>query len=228
MITTNVLQRTFSIKFGEREGTCFTIDVAGRQYLVTARHVVEGIKPRDTVNIFQGSTWRGLSTEVAWLPNAERSEDVAILTPETQISPTHPLEPSAGGLTLGQDVYFCGYPYGLKTEIPYDMNRGFPIPFVKKGVVSSLDPESRIIFIDGINNPGFSGGPVVFHPSPKSNDLKVAGVISSYRVEYAPILFSGKDTGLTYGSNTGLILAYDLRNGIEHITNSPSGAEIRA
>ena len=223
MVTTNILQRTFRIRHGDDEGTCFTIDIQGRQYLVTAYHVVENIKQQDVVRIFHNNTWKNLGVEVAWMPSSGK-EDIAILSPEMQLSPTHPLDPSVGGLAVSQDVYFCGYPYGLKTDLPCDMNRGFPLPLVKKGIVSGLDLENRMIFIDGINNPGFSGGPVVFHPSPNSTDLKVAGVISGYRVDYDPVFFNGKDVGLRHGYNTGLVIAYDLKNGIEYIACNPSGA----
>ena len=225
MITTNVLQRTLRVEYDNQQGTGFTIDVAGRQYLVTARHIVDDIQVKDSIRVFQDNTWQTLGIEVAWLPDT--GEDIVILSPEVQLSPPHPLDPSIAGLTLSQDVYFCGYPYGLKMEVPYGMNRGFPIPLVKKGIVSSLDPEHRSILIDGINNPGFSGGPVVFHPSQNSNALNVAGVVSGYRVSYDPVLINGEDIGLKYGSNTGLMLAYDLKNGIDHIANNPSGVKIR-
>ena len=43
MITTNAIQRTFHIKRSDASGTAFAIDRASRQYLVTARHVVDGI-----------------------------------------------------------------------------------------------------------------------------------------------------------------------------------------
>ena len=49
MITTNVLQRTFHLKYGANSGTCFTIDIDGRQYVVTARHVVKDICADDFV-----------------------------------------------------------------------------------------------------------------------------------------------------------------------------------
>ena len=40
MVTCNVIQRVFKIRRGESQGTAFTIDRAGRHYLVTARHVI--------------------------------------------------------------------------------------------------------------------------------------------------------------------------------------------
>lgn len=213
MITTNVLQRTFQISYGKDMGTGFTIDIDDKQYLVTARHVVSGIQQEDTIRIFHDHTWKNLKVETAWI--SQSKEDIAILIPEVQLSPNHPLEPSSGGLILGQDVYFCGYPYGLKMEVGYEFNRGFPLPLVKRGTVSSMAPGP--LLIDGINNPGFSGGPVVFS-EPGSKEFKVAGVISGYRVDYDPVLLKGKDIGLEYGYNTGLIVAYELKNGTDYIT----------
>ena len=221
MLTTNVLQRTFQIKFGENIGTCFTIDVDGRQYIVTARHVLEGIQQKDSIDIYHKGIWKTLKTEIAWLSQSE--QDIAILSPEFQISQTHTLEPTSAGMMLGQDVYFCGYPYGLKIEVSSDMNRGFPIPLVKKGALAGMF--SSHILIDAINNPGFSGGPVVF-VAPRSNDFKVAGVVSGYKVEYDAVLFNGEDVGLRYGYNTGLVLAYDLRLGVEYVTKNPTGVRV--
>lgn len=221
MITTNVLQRTFRLKYGENTGTCFTIDVDDRQYIVTARHVVDGIVQKDSIEIFHEGVWKTLRTGIAWLSPSE--QDIAILAPEFQVSPTHPLDPTSAGIVLGQDVYFCGYPYGLTVEAGPDINQGFPIPLVRKGALSGMYPDH--LLIDAINNPGFSGSPVVF-AAPQSNDFKVAAVISGYRVEYDPVLLNGEDVGLRYGYNTGLVLAYDLRTGVEYITQNPSGAKI--
>ena len=50
-VTTNILQRTFRMRHGDNVGTCFTVDVHNRRYLVTARHLVEKIRPRGTVDI---------------------------------------------------------------------------------------------------------------------------------------------------------------------------------
>ena len=83
-------------------------------------------------------------------------------------------------MIYGQDAYFLGFPYGLKSEYE-DFNNNFPVPFVKKAIVSSLDTDKdcnrQIIFLDGHNNPGFSGGPVVFTELRK-NVYKVVSVIS--------------------------------------------------
>ena len=41
--TSNIGQRTFQFAFGESQGTCFTVDHDNRQYIVTARHLVDRI-----------------------------------------------------------------------------------------------------------------------------------------------------------------------------------------
>ena len=57
MITRNVIQRIFHIKRDNSTGTAFTIDRRSKQYLVTARHVVEDIESGNTIEIFHEGQW---------------------------------------------------------------------------------------------------------------------------------------------------------------------------
>lgn len=225
-ITSNILQRTFRLKYGESTGTCFTIDVDGRQYVVTARHVVKDIEPNDAIFVWHDKAWKKLNTTIAWVPEA--GDDIAILSPEIQLSPTHPVTPSNAHLVLGQDVYFLGYPYGMSLELE-PLNGKYPIPLVKKGIVSGCDVEknSSLFYIDGHNNPGFSGGPIVFHNLySKSENPCIAGVISGYRVEYESLLHGDGATGLVSAHNTGIIVAYTILDGVKYITQNPSGFKL--
>ena len=43
-VTANVLKRVVRISVGSASGTAFTIDVDGRHYLITAKHVVATVK----------------------------------------------------------------------------------------------------------------------------------------------------------------------------------------
>ncbi len=62
-------------------------------------------------------------------------------------------------MALSQDAFFLGYPFGMGTYI-HEVQAW---AFVKKGIISSFGKLGgvRRIFLDGMNNPGFSGGPVV-------------------------------------------------------------------
>ena len=67
MVTRNVIQRVFKIRRGESQGTAFTIDRAGRQYFVTARHVIEsGMCPESC----RKASWRKAPAD--WLTTLPR------------------------------------------------------------------------------------------------------------------------------------------------------------
>ena len=87
MVSENVIQRTFNIRRGESQGTAFTIDRAGRQYLVTARHVVESIVPGENISVWHEEQWKALDVNVVGVGEGE--VDVAVLAPPFQISPMH-------------------------------------------------------------------------------------------------------------------------------------------
>jgi len=180
MVPTNILQRTFHIQYNGSTGTCFTIECDQRQYIVTAAHVVKGISPKDTIALYHENDWKSLDITVVGI--ASPPADTAILAADLQLSPTYSLGTDTANMILGQDVYFLGFPYGLKINIEAHMNRGFPLPLVKKGIVSSMEfwPGTlEYLLLDGHNNPGFSGGPVFYTP-PHTQNYKVAGVISGY------------------------------------------------
>jgi S1-C subfamily serine protease len=186
MVSSNILQRTFRIRYGDNEGTCFTIDQEGKQYIVSAAHVLQRISDTDTILVFQEKKWKELKVDVIGI--ASPPADIIVLAAPIQLSPTHPL-PADASIYLSQDVYFLGFPYGLQVEIGPDLNRDFPLPLIKKGIVSSMEFRNGCLdcmLLDGHNNPGFSGGPVVcIHLG--TRNLKVAGVISGYRYEWSSV-----------------------------------------
>jgi S1-C subfamily serine protease len=228
MVPSNALRRTFRIAYGDGTGTCFTIDVDSRQYIVTARHVVSGATGTVTVGIQHQSQWKELKCELVGL--ADDPIDVAVLTATHQISPNHPLEPTTRDLYLSQDVYFLGFPYGLQADIG-ELNAHFPLPLVKKGCVSMLalgPATAKYILLDGHNNPGFSGGPVIFSPAGKPGEVRVAGIVSGYRSTREKIYIGENETPFTHEYNTGIVVAYAIEYAVDLIRKSPIGAELKA
>ena len=53
----------------------------------------------------------------------------------------------------------------------------------------------------------------------------MAGVVSGYRAQPKPVFLGKHDTGLHIAENTGLVIAYGLQEGINHIMANP-GVEI--
>lgn len=227
MITTNILQRTFQISFEKSFGTCFTVDVDERQYLITARHLVSEMTGAVTVKILHDRQWKELPVKL--VGHSKGDADISVLAPGQQLSPDYPLNPSSAGLGLGQDVYFLGFPYGLITDVG-GLNNGFPMPLIKKGIVSSLgfDETGNYILLDGHNNPGFSGGPVVFtRLGGPVDELSVAGVVSGYHYQYEPIYQKQHETPLSYKYNTGIIVTYSIRHAMDLIHENPIGIPLK-
>ena len=223
MITFSVIHRVFALKFQGNQGTGFTIDVDGKQYLITAKHIVKNIAGDDvSIEIYHANKWK--LVKVRLVGHCDQDVDISVLATNIQLSPAYIMEPTPDGLAYGQDVYFLGFPY---TKSASPMNRNFPFPFVKKAIVSWITDDAPIVYLDGHNNKGFSGGPVVFRQH-GSNAYQVAGVISGYFGEKEPVVDENNIQRLIYESNTGIIIAYLLGDAVRVIESNPIGFQINS
>lgn len=210
-VTVNVLHRVLFIKYNKKAGTGFTIEVDNKQYIITAKHIVEGIKQNDSIFVFHDCQWRKIEVRNIKFKNPEI--DAIILIPPFQITPITNVEFTIDDLSLDQDVYFLGFPFGLKTEVG-NLNNNFPIPFVKKGICSSIDntsPDTTGIWIDGYSNPGFSGGPIVFRDTSTGN-FKIAGILEGHLPEPINVIYGEEETKLYVKSNSGLIYGIGIND----------------
>ena len=226
MLTVNVLQRTFQLQHKGVFGTCFTIDVDCRQYLVTAKHVIEHFDPSE-FQLFHDGQWKHIN--VLLVGYGSHDADIAVLTADLPLSPEFPMKPSLGNCALGQDAYFLGFPYGLRSEAG-DFNRKFPLPLVKRCIISAIwgfGNNLQQVILDGNNNPGFSGGPVVFSPPGNANPTyQVGAVISAYRFQPEDILHENEPTGLVYRANTGIVICHSIRHATDAIAENPIGFDL--
>jgi hypothetical protein len=225
MVTTNILQRTFHIAHKDACGTAFTIEVSDRQYLVTAAHVVKDLQSNSSISVMHRGQWVSIQIDDVWL--SPTGADLALISIKKQISPVHPIIVGKESFYyLSQQIYFLGFPYGMRLEVG-SANNDYPAPFIKTGIISSFTlagTGSQIVYCDGHNNPGFSGGPIF--TVGKDHQVHVIAVVSGYRHNNDPIMLNGENTGLTYQANTGLIIGYGLNELVEHATKNVSGAEI--
>jgi hypothetical protein len=173
------------------------------------------------VELYHANQWKRLDVDLVGHCTGEI--DISVLKADIQLSPTYALPPSECGIVYGQDVYFLGFPYGMQGD--GQLNREFPLPFVKKGILSCMMISlsgPNLLYLDAINNPGFSGGPVVFT---EGNNLsyKVAGVVSGYRSASEPIYDGDRAIPLVYRANTGIVVAYGIKHAMEIIQKNPIG-----
>lgn len=101
MVTSNVLQRVIYIRFRDSTGTAFTIEQDGRQYIVTARHVIEGLTNQDTISIFFNRSWNDINVRLVGAGDKRQIEcDIAVVAADHQITPILPMPVSSNGVYL--------------------------------------------------------------------------------------------------------------------------------
>ena len=221
--TANIIHRTFCIGYSDKPGSrktgsAFTLDHEGREYLITAKHVVEQhLASHDTLDVIRQGSWNTLQVK---LVGHSGDADISVIAVSQRLTPSDlPLHPSSQGLYYGQDVLFLGFPYGWTGQ---DIGAGYPLPFVKKATVSLL--QRNIFYLDGHNNRGFSGGPVVFHhQEDPGNALRVASVVSSYQSVEEPVLGPSGPSELYMQDNTGIIVTHNIKWAMALISANPIG-----
>lgn len=232
MILSQITSRVINISFKNSSGTGFVFDRNNKQYILTARHIVNEIKRKDTLKVMNSGKWNDISVEL--VGHAEQDQDLTVLKAYQRLN-NLPCPEVNSGLVYGQDVFFLGFPYGMNMEVPE--NNGWPAPFVKKATVSAMyvNFEGKIVTIlDGINNKGFSGGPVICQ-NPFSQQLSLenqtlVGLVSAYRFDEENIHFrAGQEinmTDLLYRTNTGLIIITNIFFANKVIDENPTGFPI--
>ena len=219
-VTSNVLRRVLEIRVGGGDGiqgSAFTFDVDGREYLVTAKHMVAHLKDKDKIEIaVRTNQWDSIDVAVY---RCDGQVDVAVLVPSRQLTVNFPLDPTDGlghDVSDGQDMYFVGFPFGQSawavTAYSHRMNGDYPIPLVKKAVFSGSferEHEPPVILLDGFNAHGFSGGPIVYRDlnAPNAWTFRVMGVISGFEPD---LVHPVKDDALRNGEDISKIEGWRL------------------
>jgi S1-C subfamily serine protease len=230
-----ILNRVFPLKFGEKNsGACFVVDVDDRQYIVTARHLVPGIAASGLVEVFVNQKWHGVRVRPIFPENPKT--DIVALAADQLLAPRMDIVAGDRGIFVGQDVYFLGFPFGLASK--FAKPSPTHIAFIKKAVLSAIDalPESgHVLYLDGHNNPGFSGGPVIFANYNEGERLQIAGVVAGYRnqptevheVEVqesdSPTSERGKRIVRYVRENTGIVVAFSFSEIEKAIKSHPIG-----
>jgi S1-C subfamily serine protease len=215
VITANVWERVVRVVCGSGSGTGFTLDHEDGQYLVTARHVVKSGAP---VRVLV----RGKAAPVQLTPLMVPvpKADVAVFHLDRPITPPDlPLAADMDGMVFGQDAYFLGFPLGMT----FDLGDEY-FPLVKRCTVSGTTQhyeDRTILLLDGWNNPGFSGGPVVFRPYTAAGmrePMRVAGIVTAYRTEAEPVTEAGRAVPRAeVRLNTGIIIAEQIMRATDAI-----------
>ena len=259
--TNGALYRTFMIQTAIERGTTFSIDVDNREYWITAKHLFTGIKtgpagvftPKTVTVAFLAQLGEGEEGhDQHWL-----TENFTVIDPGKDIDilalvPSHTLldcpigftlNSDAGGVGFGADCEFLGFPYGGGWKAHLDTGKWVWLPYIKHCTVSAqINADVKFWVLDGINNEGFSGGPVLFGTGASQ---KVFAVIAGFHQEALEVLPAQSPNGGTTGSvpnppelpggqtnssmkqvvnaNSGFIIAFDIQPAISAIRSNPTG-----
>jgi hypothetical protein len=215
-----ILLRTLFVKVGDHTGTAFKIDYMGKIYLVTARHVAAGLPERDAViQVRRGQNWEDLHTIRTLLPPSNAADIAVLETDEIAAQPFQiTVMDDTDGFTMGQQIWFLGFPFGGLGTLGLN---GELIPFMKRGTMSAVDPTNHdavVLYIDGFNNPGFSGGPILFWSFSK-HKYEIAGVVQGYQEDTAKVLVNGTHVDTNILVNSGILIAYSIKHAVQAINN---------
>lgn len=222
MLPAEVALRIFRISVDGDDGTAFTLDVNGRQYIVTAKHIACSILGTTNIDLWHDDNWISIEVELVGHSNV----DVSVLTARQILTnPQLVLEASVGGFYFGQEAFFAGFPLDLMSP---GVDSRFPIPLIKRAIISGVAGSGyeACYYLDALNNPGFSGSPV-YLKLPNSERYSVAMVVASYTAQRVPVLDEyDRETGSTILQNSGITAAYGIQNVLEIIARNPIGFEL--
>lgn len=220
---TGFFQTVFYIKYGQGTGTAFILDHLERSFLVSAKHNFPDKNWGDsiTLEIFQHGKWLAYHGVVYF--HSIHEIDIAVILSKDQELVNSPYNLLDSETPLGSDGYFFGFPYGNYSPDIGKINDGFPFPLIKKAISSGVFhfENHHVNILDGHNNPGFSGGPVIFKNRIKEFgeiEWRLDSIISAYINQ--PNRMATPMGYLEYSENSGLIISYPkiyLRQIIESI-----------
>lgn len=210
-----MLARTAEIKVGNVSGTGFLFDYGNKRYFVTAKHVVKDLKDNGTLQVQKPDGWKDYTIGKILLPPCGDA-DIAVL--ETHEAIDKPYEVVSGegneSVILGQAVFFIGYPFGL-----HSMSDKYEFAFIKRGTMSAVDARDKnsiVLYIDGFNNPGFSGAPIMYWNFDK-RAFRLLGVVQGYKEDTAKVLINNEHVNTALLVNSGILVGYSIEHAVQAI-----------
>jgi hypothetical protein len=251
--TNDIMFNTLMIKNKTEAGTMFAIEVDNREYWLTAKHIVTGRKsgPAGEVNEKTVSidVLDPIGDAIKWNPieftviDPGKDIDILVLVPNTKLPDEgiRSLKVFSGSIGMGQECSFLGFPFANTWTATFSNSTKYKMPFMKHCYISGIISQpATVIVLDGINNSGFSGGPVLYQTGPSQG---VIGVISGYQNEpgevhsievpdsptavQAPEDKKSKPKGTkkkdVVNLNTGIIFAFRADVAVDAIKKNPIG-----
>jgi len=218
----SIVGRTFCVRTEAVQGTAFTMDVDGKRYLITAQHVI-GTNSTGSISIESTSGQEQIDIEL--VGHSTPKLDVSVMRPSKPIHDhcfrTEPQNSESSSIVICEDVYSCGFPLGLSTDVFYFPNFPYPIPLLRRWMVSGFDTDQY--FLDGFVNPGASGSPVFkMHGTVPI----VIGVAVARFIEPSSVTAGQRATGGQVALNSGIVTVTKIGHVMALIRTNSNGLRI--
>ena len=213
-VTPNLIFRTYMIKHPVTGGgTGFFVEHRGQSFFITAAHVLPGFTVKDKLSLAQPLMQNPLDIEIeAVLPCGDN--DVVVLKPKNvtvEELAKYPVKFGAGvDWMVGESVFFAGYPLGSTFTQKMGGDRRL-MPFIKRANIALQTELDGVdyLFLDGVNTPGFSGGPI-FKTQLDPFVTILLGIVSGYLNEPSRVNSGQQKTDLFVNLNSGIIKAHPM------------------
>ena len=219
LVDSSVLQRVFKVLVGANDvGASFIVESSKGKFLVTAKHIFKKVGYPDTIQICvdQSGTWKPIDNQIFY--HTDDEIDIAVIkTSYFDNMNFERVNNSSADLIFSQELFILGYPYTFDSAL-YAQNRGYPIPYIKKGILSGKD--GKVLFLDCDNNHGFSGGPVIYRKYEQegfSDETSIAGIVSGYYPHKIDVVDSRMNIIGHTVENSGITKIYPIEFAIEII-----------
>lgn len=212
------INRCFHMRYSKSYSTCFLHSNNDKAAFVTTAHSLSGVEAGDRIMIRSNSEW--IPFEISEIV-IDKLQDIAVFTLNMFKISALWHEPQTE-MFLAQPVVYLGFPHSLSGDYPGQMDMATPLAKTANFSGNINIGGANLMVLDGVNNPGFSGGPI-FHNQAISDDPKIGivGIVHGYRYEqeeqgrvYRKSGTDGKDTVPTeyfVRLNSGMILASPRR-----------------
>ncbi len=213
-LTIGNLKQIFIIQTDTLQGTAFLITNNSEEYLATVAHIFKSdLSTKSIVNIKLLIDTTFVPVQAKFLRHPDISVDIAVLKLPFNLKHSETLN-EKNNIVLGQDVFFVGYPSFNNIQFITIAKGLGAFPLIKKAILSGSIQVNNyyLLLLDGHNNPGFSGGPVIYYDENlKQNCL--LGIVSGYFNESKAIIEKkqSKESDYINLENSGIIICYPIK-----------------
>ncbi len=211
----NHVGRCFHLRYVNSFATAFLHSCDDKVAFVTAAHAIAGASVGDNLHLRLKNGWASL--EITELETDQR-QDIAAFSLKGFITTGSWKEPKIA-LLLAQPVVYLGFPHSMSGDYPGQAEWVTPLAKVAHFSGNVQIREASLMVLDGLNNPGFSGGPIFHQPyGVDSPTVGLVGMVHGFKFEqeqqgqvYRSTGVDGRasepERGLFVRLNSGMILA---------------------